>query len=112
MVPMKITGLKRQQSKHGTPEPQSPESEMMMSELQRLTEEQAAIITGYTNITMGAFSKFHEMVEEKLGRPVFTHELANKDLWEREINPAFKEDFMAIVYEETPNQTKEVESDD
>ena len=65
----------------------------------RLTEEQCVIITGFTGIFLGSFSAFHKAVEEKLGRPVFTHELGNKKLWE-EIKPKFEEDFKAINYRE------------
>lgn len=64
----------------------------------KLTKEQALIITGFTGITAVApFGLFHEDVEKRLGRPVWTHELASKEVWE-EIKAAYKDDFMNMCY--------------
>lgn len=37
----------------------------------------------------------HKYIEEKLGRPVWTHELADKRLWD-EIRERVKPDFLAL----------------
>lgn len=63
----------------------------------KLTKEQAAIISAYTGIKCCDFSAVHEYIEKILGRPVWTHELANKALWEK-IKEASKQDFLAICY--------------
>lgn len=63
----------------------------------RLTKEQAAIISAYTGITCCEFGIVHEYIEKVLGRPVWTHELADKALLEK-IKEASKQDFLAICY--------------
>ena len=57
-----------------------------------MTKRECAIVSAYTGILCGDFNEFHKYVEEKMGRPVWTHEFANKALWEviRELS---KEDF-------------------
>ena len=62
----------------------------------RLTREQAAIVSAYTGVLCGDFSAMHEYVETKLGRPVFTHEMASASVW-AEIKEACRSDFLAIV---------------
>jgi hypothetical protein len=58
--------------------------------------DQAVAISAYTGIMCCMFSDMHSEVEKRLGRPVFTHEFASKDLWENQIKPAFKDDFLAL----------------
>jgi len=66
---------------------------------QKLTREQAAIIGAYTEILCGPFSDMHEYIEEKMGHPVWTHEM---------VDPAFvaklkekcKDDFISICASE------------
>ena len=68
--------------------------------MDKLTKEQAVVITAFTGqMVCRKFSDLHEDVEKRLGRPVFTHEFANKELWEKEIKPAYEEDFMWIIPE-------------
>lgn len=62
----------------------------------KLTKEQAIVITGYTGITACAFHDFHEDVERRLGRPVFTHEFANKQFMEK-IQELYRADFLEMV---------------
>lgn len=63
--------------------------------MQKLIKEQALAITGYTGITALPFNEFHEDVEKRLGRGVWTHEFASPDMWE-EIKSVYKEDFLAM----------------
>ncbi len=63
----------------------------------RLTKEQAVIITGFTGISACGFGIFHEDVEKRLGRPVWTHEFASKEFSE-EIRELYREDYLAICY--------------
>jgi len=55
----------------------------------------AAIVTAYTGILIGEFPAFHAYVEEILGRPVMTHEMADKHVW-LDIKEAAKPDFTEI----------------
>lgn len=68
--------------------------------MKRLTREQAAIIGAFTGKLCGDFSDLHEYIEKLLGRPVFTHELADKGLTAK-IKEAAKEDFLKIVNNST-----------
>jgi hypothetical protein len=67
-----------------------------ISEAPPLTKEQAIIITGYTNILCCPFGEFHEAVENRLGRPVYTHEFASKDL-QTKIKEVFRSDFIKML---------------
>lgn len=62
-----------------------------------LTKEQAIILTAITGIMVTKnFSDFHEAVESKLGRPIWTHEFASKEMT-AEIKDAFWGDFMEMM---------------
>ncbi len=63
--------------------------------MNKFTKEQALAIMGFTGIATTSFSTFHEDVEKRLGRPVWTHEFANKEVTE-EIKAAYKEDFLSF----------------
>lgn len=67
---------------------------------QQLTKEQAIILTGFTGILCVSFSVFHEDVEKRLGRPVFTHEFGDRPFFEGEIKELYRNDFMTLVYKE------------
>ena len=63
-----------------------------------MTDHERAIITAYTGITMLAGNKFeifHKYIENILGRPVWTHELADPAVWE-EIKEKSKKDFLEL----------------
>ena len=64
-----------------------------------MTEREKIIVSTYTGILMCDFSKVHEYIEEKMGRPVWTHEMASKEMYER-IRDKCRDDFMALVMEE------------
>lgn len=61
----------------------------------RLTREQAAIIGAYTGICCGPFSDLHAKIEEVIGRPVWTHEMANKETM-KEVRAAAKTQFLEL----------------
>lgn len=48
-----------------------------------MNRRESAIISAYTGISFGGklFSDFHQYVEEKFGRPVWTHEMAEECFW-------------------------------
>lgn len=60
-----------------------------------MTKREAAIVAAYTGTSLGSFSDMHEYIEEIMGRPVFTHELASKMVME-EIHQKSRADFVAI----------------
>lgn len=60
-----------------------------------MTKEEKLIVSAYTGILMTDFSDLHEFIEEKLGRPVLTHELADKAVM-NEIKETVKEDFFKL----------------
>lgn len=60
-----------------------------------MTKQEAIIVSAYTGVLMCEVSDLHEYIEKKLGRSVFTHELADKAVW-KEIAKAVKPDLIAI----------------
>lgn len=69
-----------------------------------MTDKEKAIVMAYTGICMLSgekFSIFHEYIEKKCGRPIWTHELANEAVW-KEIKAAVEPDFIAVCKDETP----------
>jgi hypothetical protein len=70
----------------------------------RLTREQAAIISAYTGVLVGPFTDFHEYAERLMGRPVWTREMASKEFMAKLCELAIP-DFLAIAAE-TPSESK------
>ena len=71
-----------------------------------MTDREKAIVMAYTGVTMLSgekFSIFHEYIEEILGRPVWTHELAIDLVW-NEIKEKSKADFLEICNTEEKPQ--------
>lgn len=64
--------------------------------MKKLTKEQSVILTGFTGILHGSFSDFHEDVEKRLGRPIYTHEFIALN---NDIKALYADDFIAIQYE-------------
>lgn len=60
-----------------------------------MTKEEKIIVSAYTGVLMCNFSDMHEYIEKKLGRPVWTHELADEKVWD-EIHAATKADFLEL----------------
>lgn len=67
----------------------------------KLTREQAAIVGVYTGYMCGPFPDIHAAVERVLERPVFTHEMASKELM-AVVRERIKPEFLAICAEATP----------
>lgn len=63
----------------------------------RLTKEQALIITGYTGYLACEFNLFHEDVENRMGRPVFTHEFG-KEQFTEQLRDLYRVDYLATCY--------------
>lgn len=60
-----------------------------------MTREEAAIISAYTGILVGSFADMQAYVETLFDRPVFTHELGDKELHEK-IKKKAKPDLIRI----------------
>lgn len=60
-----------------------------------MTKQERIVVSAYTGVLMCDFADMHEYIEKKLGRPVFTHELADHDVWE-DIKSATKQDFLEL----------------
>lgn len=60
-----------------------------------MTKEEKIIVSAYTGVLMIRFNEVHKYIEKILGRPVWTHELADKNIWD-EIREKTEEDFLKI----------------
>ena len=60
-----------------------------------MTEQERIIVSAYTGYLLCDFDKVHEYIEKKMGRPVWTHELALEEVFE-EIRDRCREDFIAL----------------
>lgn len=60
-----------------------------------MTKEEKIIISAYTGYLMTDFGDVQNYMTEKLGRPVFTHELGDKSLFD-EVHKAVREDFLRL----------------
>ena len=60
-----------------------------------MTKKEKIIVSAYTGYLMYDFEDVQKYIEEKLKRPVFTHELANEKVME-EIREKIKVDFFNI----------------
>ena len=66
--------------------------------MNKLTKEQAVIISGYTGIACCNFRHIHEDIEKRLGRPVYTHELGSEEIMNK-IKDLYEDDFINLCYE-------------
>ena len=64
-------------------------------DIQKLTKEQAVIISGFTGILCGEFSDFHADVEKRLGRGVQTFEFGFKEFL-AEVKRLYEADFIEM----------------
>lgn len=60
-----------------------------------MTKQERIIVSAYTGVLMCNFDDMHKYIGEKLGRPVFTHELGCDEV-KKEIKAATKSDFLAL----------------
>lgn len=64
-----------------------------------MTAYEKIVLSAYTGILMCDFEDLHKYIEKILGRSVWTHELAEEDIW-KEIQEKSKDDFMAVIGQE------------
>lgn len=67
-----------------------------LDNIEMISTRNASIISAYTGVLLGEFSDMHKYIEEIMGRPVFTHELADENIV-NEIKEKAKQDFFNIV---------------
>ena len=60
-----------------------------------MTYQECVIVSAYTGYLMCDFDDMHKYIQEKLKRPVWTHELADKDVL-RELRETARPDFLAL----------------
>ena len=61
-----------------------------------MTAREAAIVSAYTGVLIGNFDNLHEYAEEIMGRPVYTHEFANKNFFDC-LKEKSRDDFLSIL---------------
>ena len=64
--------------------------------MQKLTMEQAVVVSIYTGYLVCPFEKVHAAIEERLGRPVWTHEMANSKLMD-DVRKMFMDEFVSMA---------------
>lgn len=60
-----------------------------------MTYQECVIVSAYTGYLMCDFDDMHKYIEDKLGRSIWTHELADETI-QNEIHNAVKKDFIAL----------------
>ena len=63
-----------------------------------MTKEEKIIVSAYTGYLMCDFSDVCKYIQEKLGRPIWTHEFAFESVQE-EVKKKTKEDFLRLCKE-------------
>jgi hypothetical protein len=66
--------------------------------MNKLTKEQAIVLTGFTGTLCCNFSDFHEDVEKRLGNPVLTHEFGSEAMVDK-LKELYLVDFIAMCGE-------------
>ncbi len=61
-----------------------------------MTKKEAAIISAYTGILIGAFSDMQAYIEKLFKRPIWPYEMANKEFSEKIKNKS-RQDFLSIT---------------
>lgn len=60
-----------------------------------MTEREKVIVSAYTGFLMCDFNDLHKYIEEKMQRPVFTHEMGSEKFME-ELKSRVKDDFIGL----------------
>lgn len=66
-----------------------------------MTEKEKIIVSAYTGYLMCDFDKVHQYIEQKLGLPVYTHELSSLNV-QNEIMNKVRDDFLSLCDSEMP----------
>lgn len=60
-----------------------------------MTQQERLVVSAYTGYLMTDCRLVHGFIEERLGRPIWTHEFADEKVWE-EIRQKIKPEFLAL----------------
>jgi len=72
---------------------------------QKLTRDQAAILSAAAGILCGPFFDLHKKIEDLIGRPVWTHEMGDKELMDKVKKLALPE--LLAICADMPNDDSE-----
>jgi hypothetical protein len=72
-----------------------------------MTKREAAIVTAYTGVYLCDLLSFYKYAEELMGRPVFTHEPYDLDMWE-ELKSLSRDDFINLKVTDDDGDAKSV----
>lgn len=75
-----------------------------------MTKHEKLVVSAYTGTLMTSFGDFHEYVEKLLGYPVFTHEFASPNLYDK-LRELVKEEFLDICKSETEEESTHDQTD-
>lgn len=64
-----------------------------------MTDRERVVVSAYTGFLMCDFDDVQQYIQEKLGRPVWTHELADEAI-QNEIQEKTRPDFLALCQTE------------
>jgi len=68
--------------------------------MERLTKEQAIVISAYTGVLCCKFGDMHKAAEAKAGHPIWTHQFATGGGFDdKKMKKLFKEDFLSLCAE-------------
>lgn len=73
-----------------------------------MTQQERLVVSAYTGYLMTDWGLLHRFIEERLGRPVWTHEFADEKLLE-EIRAKIKPEFLALCGRPTGDASKNLE---
>lgn len=67
--------------------------------MKTLSKEQAIVVSAYTGFLICDFGDLHKYIEEKMGRPVMSHEMGSDEFMES-LREVCKRDFVSLLPEE------------
>ena len=70
-----------------------------------MTNYERVVISAYTGYLMTDFAEVHKYVEQKLGRPVWTHELAEPAV-QSALHEVCRDDFLALCGREENEESR------
>lgn len=71
-----------------------------------MTYQECLIVGAYTGVCMTKFGDLHDFIEKRLGRPVWTHEMARIEVMD-EVRAAVRDDFLRLCAEAEANMESE-----
>ena len=64
--------------------------------MEKLTKEQAFVITCWTSFLFMDYEEFWKMAQEKLGETIINHEFAQREIWNK-LKKATRKEFYAML---------------